>query len=98
VLLDECILIRLAPRRNGDRECRQGLIHHHSFVSDSGTSHCNAECCARGGSGIGATLPRIELRRIAAQSFGRNFHEAAVGEGDGTDVWRLFFARDTADL
>ncbi|MBV9396299.1 MAG: hypothetical protein JOZ84_18055 [Methylobacteriaceae bacterium] len=50
------------------------------------------------GRSSGAALRRIELPRIAAQSFGKNFHEVAVGEADGADVLRLFFARDTSSF
>jgi hypothetical protein len=46
----------------------------------------------------GAALRRIELPSITAQSFGNKFHDVAVGEADGADVLRLFFARENADL
>jgi hypothetical protein len=50
------------------------------------------------GGGSGAALRRVELPRIAAQSFGKTFQDVPVGEAEGADVLRLFFARETRDV
>jgi hypothetical protein len=48
------------------------------------------------GRGSGAALRRVELPRIAAQSFGKTFPDLAVREAEGADVLRLFSTRETA--
>jgi hypothetical protein len=45
----------------------------------------------------GAALRRIELPARTAQSF-KNFHDVRVSDAEGTDVLRLFFERESAEL
>ncbi|HZY12119.1 MAG TPA: hypothetical protein VFE89_05080, partial [Beijerinckiaceae bacterium] len=46
----------------------------------------------------GAALRRVELPTRMTHSFGKNFHNLAVSGAEGTDVLRLFFARENAEL
>src|SRR3954454_18134956 len=46
----------------------------------------------------GAALRRVELPTRMAHSFGKNFHDVAVSGAEGTDVLRLFFTRENAEL
>jgi hypothetical protein len=46
----------------------------------------------------GAALRRIELPARTAQAFGKNFHDVTLSDAEGTDVLRLFFERESAEL
>jgi hypothetical protein len=46
----------------------------------------------------GAALRRIELPARTAQVFGKNFHDVRASDAEGTDVLRLFFERESAEL
>ena len=46
----------------------------------------------------GAALRRIELPARMARTFSMNFHDVEVSEAEGTDVLRLFFERESAEL
>jgi len=96
-LANECGIVRVASRlRSGDRECRQGFI---SAVPLAAEDILAMLAVARAsGHRSGAALRRVELPTRMTHSFGKNFHNVAVSSAEGTDVLKLFFARENAEL